>query len=97
MKIVVHPNGLMTTTVTMKTILQNAILMGELVAITTLQDGMNTALIVNAYRVKQQQQQPPPQLQQPPQLKVRKFTKKLWCYQISQKATKNGILLPTLF
>ena len=60
----------------MKIILQNAILMVELVAITTLQDGMSSALIVNAYRAKQRQllQQ---QQQQPPQLKVRKFQKEI--------------------
>ena len=50
MKIVVHPNGLMTTTVTMKIILQNAILMVELVVITILQGGTSSALIANAYR-----------------------------------------------
>ena len=50
MEIVVHPNGLMTTTVMMKITMQNAVLMVELVAITTLQDGMSSALIVNAFR-----------------------------------------------
>ena len=52
MEIVVHPNGLMTTTVTMKTTMQDVTLMGELAAIQTLQDGITTALIVNARKVK---------------------------------------------
>ena len=52
MEIVVHPNGLMTTTVTMKITMQDVTLMEELVAMQTLQDGMTTALIVNARKVK---------------------------------------------
>ena len=52
MVIVVHPNGLMTTTVTMKITMQDVTLMGELVATQTLQDGITTALIVNARKVK---------------------------------------------
>ena len=52
MEIVVHPNGLMTTTVTMKITMQDVTLMGELVAMQTLQDGITTALIVNARKVK---------------------------------------------
>ena len=52
MEIVVHPNGLMTTTVTMKTTMQDVTLMEELVAMQTLQDGITTALIVNARTVK---------------------------------------------
>ena len=52
MEIVVHPNGLMTTTVTMKITMQGVTLMGELAAMQTLQDGITTALIVNARKVK---------------------------------------------
>ena len=52
MEIVVYPNGLMTTTVTMKITMQDVTLMGELVAMQTLQDGIATALIVNARKVK---------------------------------------------
>ena len=52
MEIVVRPNGLMTTTVTMKITMQDVTLMGELAAMQTLQDGITTALIVNAGKVK---------------------------------------------
>ena len=52
MVIVVHPNGLMTTTVTMKITMQDVTLMVELAAMQTLQDGITTAQIVNARKVK---------------------------------------------
>ena len=44
--------GLVTTIVTMKITMQDVTLMVELAAMQTLQDGITTALIVNARKVK---------------------------------------------